>query len=60
MPKQRIMRTTTEDGTVLERARKALRIGEVVYYKGKKLKKVEGGWDELPSNAYAKIIIRQV
>lgn len=59
MSKQRIMRTVIEDTTVLDRARKALRMGQVVYYQGEKLQKVKGGWEKVTDRAYANIVIRQ-
>lgn len=57
---QRIMRTTTEDTTVLDRARKAMTMGQIVSYQEKKLKKVKNGWEEVDKKAFARIVIIQV
>jgi len=57
---QSIMRTTKEDTEVLDRARKRIKMGDVVLYQDKKLKKIKNGWEEVDNKAYAKLVIIQV
>jgi len=57
---QSIMRTTKEDTEALDRARKRIKIGDVVLYQDKKLKKIKNDWEEVDNKAYAKLVIIQV
>lgn len=57
MARQKKMVTVTEDTTVLDRARKRLKIGEIVHYKDENLKKVKGGWEKVSDDAYTHLVI---
>lgn len=60
MSKQKVIRTTIEDAEALDKARKYAKMGEIINYQDKYLKKIKGGWEEVQGKPFASVIVIQV